>query len=176
VDGEKITFDNIIVKINKELIATMFIFEISLIPIKTQRIIKKPMINDHIVVDRGIIELAAIEPDIIIIPVHPTNCNMFKVEKKIPPLKPKDILTLSIELLELSLPITPIKNSKTKPIRWPIIIARIPRFNPNGDSSVPVSISAIETPAPNINKEELIMLFFDFSIKKLLSKQDSLFR
>ena len=54
-----------------------------------------------------------------------------------------------MELFFVFAPIIPAKNSNVHPIRCPIIVASIPFDIPSDAKYVPVTISAIDTPAPN---------------------------
>ena len=65
------------------------------------------------------------------------------------PFCPKLILTVSIELFFVLAPIIPAKNNNTHPIICPITVASIPFVIPRDAKYVPVTISAIDTPAPN---------------------------
>ena len=83
------------------------------------------------------------------IAVHPTSCSTFNAANKRQPFCPKLIFVESIALKRIFPPITPARNNKIQPMTCPATIAKIPFFNPKGARYVPVSISAIETPAPN---------------------------
>ena len=109
------------------------------------------------------IVLAATAALAIMTAVQPMSWMTFSPANNLAPCRPKEICTVSMALRPVRPPMTPAPNMTAPPMTWPIMMARSPLPNPSGARSIPVSISAIEMPAPNhkspFDKTEVFVSF-----------------